>query len=188
MSDIKKNPKIHIHMRDGHHYFINLIEQTCISPSDPSFFFQECKTKVAAGILNSPLVCAFFYRIKLRNWMHSDLYRKTKMIEFYANLLQWFPICVWKCHEQLDAQETSHIMWKKYDWVFQMKKNNRGVTIIKKKVSPTATKPTRERNHEIGILQLQILRFMSVRMRGEEMKMCTNEWEKELGILVFDKF
>ena len=136
---IKKTPKIHIHMRDGHHYFINLIEQTCISPSDPSLFFQEYKTKVAAGILNSLLVCAFFYRIKLRNWMHSDLHKKAKLIEFYANLLQWFPIGVWKCHGQLDAQVTSHIMWKKYDWAFQMKKNNRGVTIIKKKVSPTAT-------------------------------------------------
>ena len=51
----------------------------------------------------------------------------------------------------------------------------------------TITKPTNEREREI--LQLQILGFMSVRMRGEEMEMWTNEWENDLGILqILDSF
>ena len=57
----------------------------------------------------------------------------------------------------------------------------------------TITKPTnereREREREREILQLQILGFMSVRMRGEEMEMWTNEWENDLGILqILDSF
>ena len=57
------------------------------------------------------------------------------------------------------------------------------VTLLQQSPNPQ----TNERETEI--LQLQILGFMSVRMRGEEIEMWTNEWENDLGILqILDSF